>query len=741
MTADTVQPWGMPPTPLVPKPLRSELGYLYVPQSLGTENSDKLRLAELDASLWERVDSVSSVSLLMLTNFLRTHYNRFRYLCIYSSELPTQSLETLPFSTRTRDAVLANTKKFSAPSLTFEEAMSINSLGFESVIEFACVVEAAKTDIRDSGYRVHSYQRSPGIEQRISCFFEMLAAWALGEQKIESLSQVLPTPLPEWPVEIKQLWSGLGEVSTNKLAGKLVKNYTVSDLVSKGIGTIDEQSKTIALERIITVGKYTKLEELGERLGISMERVRQIEQNLLLQFECFESEEFSPVTARAQFLRESIGSAVPNQHRSIKEELNRAMEDFPIDDNIRLVGGLLLWLAGPYRVHQNWLLLDNALPERTIDALLGIRGEKGVIPKECVTIILNDLGIRQEHHNSWIEHLKKLHQVEEGFLYCYGSTLEKAKVFMKYCERPVSANEVVDFIGSGSVSSVRQRLIEDPRFWRVNKQNEFVLAGTDGYENDTDIKSGIFQELKSNGGPTPSSLIVEKSLHDFGVNKESVIARLNTSKFISDEHKMERARVDRFIREFPAISKAASCYKTVSSSWCWRVQIDKNIERGSVHNIPIAFAQLLGCDVSNRVEISTECGPITLSWPSKTGPTIGSLHPAMMHCEAKIGDYLFVVASKPKVRFKSLDNQEVKNRSSNLVRLALLLGYECLDYEEQAIAGIATALGVTASSREAILTQSYQILNSRGETELANLIPTPNFTLDQYMEDIGRLFG
>jgi len=54
---------------------------------------------------------------------------------------------------------------------------------------------------------------------------------------------------------------------------------------------------------------------------------------------------------------------------------------------------------------------------------------------------------------------------------------------------------------------------------------------------------------------------------------------------------------------------------------------------------------------------------------------------------------------------------------------------------------IATALGVEASSREVILTQARQLLISRGETGLANLIEKPTLTVDDYINGIGRLFS
>ncbi len=747
MIPESIEPWGYAPTPLIPKSVLKKYGHLDAPQTIKKILGDHAILAELGGDIWGIVDSVSGDCLDEIVDILKPRFNKFKHLRIYSDEQVILSLGTLPFSIRTQNAIRSHPAKFFRSPLRFNDVISVPAVGVRSAIEFACVAESAAANsiqLEDGPDTVDHLGTEELPEfSRITHFFEMVSAWALGEQKLASLASALPSPLPEWPQEIKNIWAELGNITTEKLAGDALNHYSVPKLITQELGSMDERLLDIAKERIFKVKDSTTLEQLGSKFNITRERVRQLEQKTLSKLDRFRSDECLPVLRRAKSLSDRLGSAVQEGHSDIQDALSWAVEDFDEKHSDKqLAKSLLFWLSGPYQVHQNWLLDDKELPTKTINALLECRDQQGLIDRNNIYEILNNLRIREENHLLWLDHLGKFLQVEDGFIYFQGSILDKVYSILQYFARPMTVEEMLSYTGGDSVRSTRQRLVDDSRFWKINKQNEFVLAGAEGYDEYTSITDEIAQELELCGGQASYSHLVEKLSRTYGVKESSVVAYLNTPMFIKDGNSIVRIRDDDDINTVADITKSAACYLLDRGKWCWRMKIDKDAVRGSGRQIPNAFAQQLGCDIGNKVEVPTELGEITLSWllTSTTGANVGSLRQALDYYGATIGDYLFIKATKPNVTFSLLKQDQLDAASPNLVKLALFLGNIGCTTENEAVSVIATAFDITQTSKDAILIEARQKLISRGETDLLKLIQKPKLSVDDYINDMGRLF-
>ena len=730
MIIKAIRPWGQAPTPLIPKSIIEEFGDLEAPKTIKKILGTNTKIADLDENIWNYVDSVSGECLTEIVYILNLRYNNFKHLHIYSNKKLFQPLESLPFSTRTKNVVMRYPDKFLDPQLKFDDIISISSMGVRSAIEFACVIESAiNLTLVAMGVSQNNQPENRGLVEffKINSVFQVIAAWAFGEQKQNSFANALPEPLPEWPDEIKKTWIKLSNIKTKQLAGEAVKQYSVPELVMQGLGNMDQRLLHIAKERIFAVDQVTTLEELGHKLEITRERVRQLEKKAVSEFERFKTNKYLPVLRRSQSLANKLGTTVPVGHSTLEDALNWVVEDF---SEKRLAKLLLLWLAGPYRICQNqdWILSDKELEEKTITAFLECRDKRGTIREDVAHDIMSGLGINAEYHLAWVEHLQIFLKVEEDYIHFQGGILDKAHTLLQYFVRPMIVEEMLEYIGGNSVRSVRsarQRLIDDNRFWRVNKQNEFVLAGTEGYDEYTGIIDEIIQQLELCGGQAPISHLVEKLSSIYGVKKSSIIAYLNTPRFTKDENGIIRIRdVEDGINIKTDITKAAACYFSDEGIWCWRKKIDKDTVRGSGCLIPNAFAQHLGCDIGNKIKVSTEFGLITLSWQltSTTGAYIGSLRQVINCHGADLGDYLFIKATKPDVTFILLEQEQVESAHSNLVKLALLLGRVECQTEDEAVFEIATALGINQTTDEVTLTEARRKLMSKGETDLVQLI-------------------
>ncbi|MCY3826201.1 MAG: hypothetical protein OXG10_02310 [Candidatus Dadabacteria bacterium] len=528
MVSNAIQPWGYAPTPLLPRSILRVLGHLDAPGSVKDILGERATLTDLESTIWRHVDSVSKACLTEIVDLVRKQVNSIGQVVIYSGQPLSQPIEDLPFSTRTKNAVLADTGQLHASYLKLQDILFVRSLGIRSAIEFSCLIEAAMLDTTAFDRSIQPEKpRTEPVEPsfpKISSAFQFISAWAHGEKDLESLASALPEPLPDWPQEIKVLWSEIGEISTKELSGNLVKNYSVPNLVSLALGQIDERLVNIAIERIFVVDRPVTLENLGKKLDVTRERARQLEKKAYSTLKkIFKDKKFLPVKRRAESLRSRLGNAVLVEQDFFQDSLNWVISDFNEKSfDKKISAALLLWLAGPYRLSKRWLLTDRNLPTKTIVALLKLRNQCGFIEGEVVEGVLDDLGIDKKYHKAWINDIDKFLPIDGGFIHFQGGMLDKAKALLQYYDNPMTAEEMLEFIGSGSVRSFRQRLIEDPNFWRINKQNQFVLADTEGYDEYTGIIDEIIQEIELCGGQASVTHLIEKLSRVYGVKENSM---------------------------------------------------------------------------------------------------------------------------------------------------------------------------------------------------------------------------
>ncbi len=580
----------------------------------------------------------------------------------------------------------------------------------------------------------------------IELTFQMLAAYAAGERNLETLADTMPAALEEWPQEIKQLWSTFGQINCRDLAGELVKCYSLPDLIPDLQSLVTDRMREILSERTFATGPGTTLRVLGERYGITRKRVRQIEERATQKLDVLHNERtlFGAIIRRAKALRERLGTGVPRGDASIESELAWASQDLIGNNNIDLpfARSLMLWLAGPYKLCGPWLLAGKRLPELTLAELIKCRDSRGLIPESEITGTLTGFGFKAKYHEKWLSYLRRFSRVEGGVIYFHGSILDRAHALLRFHGRPLGIEELVKNIGEVSTPSFRNRLIIDSRFWRINKQCEFVIAGTPGYDEYTGITDEIVQEIETCGGAAPFNDLVEKISRVYGVKESSVILYLKTPKFTTDKNNIVRVFDTSISVDIPTdITKSAACYQSNGETWCWRVLVNEQMMRGSSRAVPNAFARILGCDIGHKIKIETECSPLVVSWllGSLSGASIGSLRRVVEYYEAQPGDHIFVKATKPQVTFECLDQDSLRNAGSGLIRLSLLLGCGPQANDAEASESIAKTLDLTAVSNDERLLGARRSLQARGETELAELIPPPDLSFDDHIANIGRL--
>jgi len=741
-----IEPWGKRPTPLVPASIIAAIGDEPAPSSFLRLLGANAKIRDLGPQVWDSIERVHANHVSDLLRYMSKKESRFKDRCIYS-KLPEEiPVLNYAFTTRTWNAVQNNSGIFqNNKSLTYEKALiEVPNFGIKSAIEMSCILECAvsKFLIENDEHLKLSY------EQQIVDFFEQLATWWVqGQHQTKDFSQLLPAPNDRWPVDIQSSWEKLRVLQTQQLTNDLATLRTVPFIVESFLETTDKRLKKLMLERIFPPPELSKtLAKIGESFRVSRERVRQIEKQALTKLEAIYEEENSPVMARAREMRTELGNAVPSKGAVLQDALDKFTDDFTEDSREKIFAqSLLLWLAGPYGIHSDWLIADRNLFDDSFEGLINACNELGFIETDTVREILCNVGIRETFHSQWMEHKRFRYflKVDGGVLFARGSVLDKSESILRYFGRPMTSVEIINLVGQGSERSARHRLMEDERFWRINKDNEFVLAGKPGYEEYTNIIDKIVQQLNLHKGSASYTYIVETISSRFNVKQTSVVAYLNTPMFAVDEKNNVRlAAIDEAKSQQKPLEEASCCYRTGDGNWCFRVELDRNHMRGSGSWLPNPFAEFLGCNPGEKITLETEISPVTITWllHSTAGATMGSLKAVVEALQGEAGDYLFLIVAGPNSTFRKLKRSVVESSAPGVCRLCVLVGGECTNDEETAIERIAVALGTAVDSdRTKMLADFRSVLHSRGEDKLANMIRSGENSVDDYLKDVDNL--
>ncbi len=743
-----VQPWGSAPTPLIPRSIAESVGYLDAPDTVKEILGIDATLADLYESFWEFTDYINSECLEEIVETLGPIFDSFRQLKIFSNDPFIQSLETLPLSHKTKELLKDFPESITNPQLRIGDLMQICYFEVQQVIELASVIESATISQVRLGRSItdlyHAEHEQIVAISKIKPFFKDFSDQVQGDPMCCTPIKNLSKKQPKWTPKLKRFWSELEDFKPGTLAGETLRHYPVSKLIAQEFEGFNERLFTISISRILTTKKAVSLQDIAHKFNISRERVRQLEEKALTKLKKFQEDNFLPLQKRAESLHGYLGSAFPDNPNEVEKILNWFVGDFGEDHSNRQVEKLLLlWLAGPYKSHENWLLIDKSLPVKTIRILSKNMDQRGFISHVNLQDTLSSLGIRQKNHFSWLEYLGKFLMIDGGLIWFQGSKLDKVYSLLQYMNRPMTLGEIQKHIKSVNVRSTCNSLIKDPRFWRINVQNEFVLSGTEGYEEYTGILDGITKELETYGGQAPINHLVSELSKKFKVKETSIRSYLSTPKFEKNVDGYISIKPDApNIKIITDITKISACYLSGQQNWCLRYRIDDHALRGSGRSIPNAFSQELGCDIGDKIEVPTEIGNITLSWPidSPSGASIGSLKMVLDHYMAENGDYLFIIASKPKVTFSFLKQDTLERVECNLVKLALLLGAYPYISKDEATRKIAKALKMDFDSDETFLEEAKLKLISRGEEDLAQLIPKSTRSFDDYIKRMEGLF-
>lgn len=300
--------WGLPPTPLLPAPLRQ----LWSEEQLPSWLAEELHLPSestygtLDADAWSGIREVSERALNALADLLRSRLREaWNERCLPIDAWPVGvSLDAALFSTRSRN-ILREQGFLARPEplirMSFGDLLRVPKLGVRSALEISCTLEALTRKHRDLVDRQTLESDTPTGKP----WTERLAEAATqpwvdsiceGDPRFASLLPPGAGPLTERIehcladpgslfsiIEGPELADSIGHIAVevSRIEG-LTLEASLLDLVEKSDRGKRRSQRDALLPRLGWDGRPPRtLEDVGLTLGVTRERVRQIESRFL----------------------------------------------------------------------------------------------------------------------------------------------------------------------------------------------------------------------------------------------------------------------------------------------------------------------------------------------------------------------------------------------------------------------------------------------------------------------------
>jgi hypothetical protein len=625
------------------------------------------------------------------------------------------------------------------------ELADLRSFGSNSLLDLLCVVEAAIATLTTSAAaKVAESRIIDAAHERASTEQDLrvLAAWALGEHKAGTAGAVFELVQEIRPREVEVAWQRTIELPLSDFAGDLAQSYSPSYATAQFLADLDDRESDVLRRRLLPLEAGDSLDELARRHDLSRERIRQIETRVKNRLAILKD---SPVGRLAVKLRHQLGAAMPADDEDTTA-LTAVLSDFSEPEISRL---LLLYLAGPYRSDDGWVhsLSSRASLDGTRQELLDAADENGLVSRADVSDILDKADIRLQWHGPWISKLDCMRSIGDNYLRWDGTTLDRLERLLRLRGEPATAEELTAELGDNlNPRGIKYRLMNDPRFVRINKQSQFALPGW-GFDEYTGITDEIAQEIERCGGYADADHLVRTISATYGVAETSVRAYLGAPMFIVSDSGRVRLRtshddgvpVDRNLADV-----ADCCWSPVG--WCLRIQVDADLLRGSGRAIPAAFAGYIGVGPGSKIAIPGPESAITVGWPlsSITGPSIGSLRSLALALDASADDLLFLlyIADAEQFEAKVVRRSEIE-AAGGLARLALLHGLQPASDDRETLTAITRALGLELSKGDDPVSVVDLALMRRRQDSWRELLPETKKTksLDEMLQRLAKALG
>lgn len=399
------------------------------------------------------------------------------------------------------------------------------------------------------------------------------------------------------------------------------------------------------LRRVIDVsGNAETLEQIGQRFNLTRERVRQLETKVQQRLRGrVVAADMAALQQRGVDLRAQFGALAH------LDELGRELQP----NSASLSDELFAWVAGPYRLVDEWLILSvhGAPTELLMGAFRSVEVD-GVAPMDALVDALDELEVRPTLVEALLGLGDRLQRVDQHVVEFSGGMGATASRLLRANQLPMTSEQLAALTGADNLRSLRNSLAARSDLTRVGIDRWALTEwNIESYEG---IVPAMRARLETAGTLSVAGLGDE--LHEqYGVSPAS-IAFLSSGCpiFVREGGTVRLRRADEKFTPAHSLEERVDC-TLVAGRWTLHKTIDRDTMRGSGTKIPDAFAIEIGAVPGDSVLLDTPFGPIRCGWQQQ--PSIGSTRRVVERLGGRPGDTLLIHATGPlKLDFSIVDS-------------------------------------------------------------------------------------
>ncbi len=646
--------WGTPGCPVLPNKIRERFEKLPLPAEFEEIFGSRLKFGSLDREFIRRFAENG------LPHRARSAIRRLIYdltlddnMTAIPAGVPLLWLEALPVSTRTMNAVRRVFQETgldgsSVSPVSASQFLNIESIGPMCLIEVACVIESARSAHFKQPATAGQIQASIVYENEmiaernknlsiVAHQIHQLSAWAISETDAVTLEDAIAILMEKSPHS--EIWNHIGSTVLDDLAGPVLHPYGVLD---RWLATLDDRIRRVYFSRTSSFEPQPTLESVGAEMGVTRERVRQIEykfHQLLAKF--LKTAAAKVIVWRAETIRESIGVASPV---SLVEPFLAAP---PQCNEHRKI---ILDLAGPYQLSGDWYVLKSAVLADPAPAIVQKSINDGNLDWPAATAKLTEWGLDEKFHANWLAQDRRFEFIDGQLEYVGISIADRLHAELKVIGRPSTIDELMSRTdGDRKTSTARNAINADPRFIRVDRQR-WALATWEmaEYKNVVDLVQDI---LERESGPVLLSEIEDELLAKFNVPNNTTFLTCRTPKFIQHGKyvSIRTANDSPYSLKVESIDREVGVFMLGKHRVSYLAEVSKETLRGSGLRFPISAGAILEVRLNSEAAYTDQFGNqsvLRFADTSTMGPTLGSIRKTAKDLSAEIGDCLCLILDK-----------------------------------------------------------------------------------------------
>lgn len=605
-------------------------------------------------------------------------------------------------------------------SYSIRDLLDIRNMGHKSVVEIVSEVARLQLDGLAHGATPDAKRgagpgaNSLGALQRAALERALgeadrdlvtLASWkAVQGRRNEPLIRETLTD----PVEVQAARTRLMTLSAAHLLGASGPD-AAADL-SETIEGFAPSLLVVLTRRLLPSGiSKPTLEVVGQELGVSRERVRQIEKAVV--------EALQESTTQSRHLL-ALQSAIPHAIQKICP-IAVLLEELPaLGDEVAAVGSPL-WrvfecFSPDFEIVDGWCAVPAVweVVNSTREHVEGALDETGVVRLE--TLAGPDWIQRartQGWLGSWLEYCG--FEVIDGFLCAHmGSIGDRAVAALVMAGGPLAYGDLPGFVvADRSESSVKNALAADDRIVRIDR-TKWALKSW-GIPEYGGIVDAIGRMIDERGGSVPLSELVESLCERFGVAESSV--RAYAAGFPYEVDKGVVTRTDK-PKESRKSWRQTRRFYAHGDQWLLRITVNSDHLRGSGFQCPVAVAAQLGAEPQTSVGFTNGEDELRL-FATGIQPHIGSIKSVLERKGIEEGAEVFLVFG-PHELF-DLRQVHAGEGDSPLSQACALVGYPDVRAAHECFAKLRAAIGADS---EASIVDLWEGYTSRADSDVADLI-------------------